>query len=59
MLEGFIDSFDYNLETGENYDEALYAMVRFADQAGITLQHASFFEFKEAMNSEAPLKLGY
>lgn len=49
MMEEFLYSFNYNLETGENYDEALNAIVRFADQAGIVLQHTSFEEFSDAM----------
>lgn len=49
MMNEFLTSFNYNLETGENYDEAFRAIVRFADQAGIALQHASFTDFSEAM----------
>lgn len=49
MMEEFLYSFNYNLETGENYDEALNAIVKFANQAGIALQHASFEDFSEAM----------
>jgi hypothetical protein len=51
MLNEFIDSFNYNISTGENYDQALYAIVRFADKAGIALQHVDFNEFKNAMIS--------
>lgn len=57
MLEGFIETFDYNLETGENYDQAVYSIVNFANQAGIVLQHADFKEFKRAMNSQDTFKL--
>ncbi len=49
MMEEFLQAFNYNLETGENYDEALNAIVRFANQAGIALQHASFDDFSNAM----------
>ena len=49
MMEEFLYSFDYNLETGENYDEALNAIVRFANQAGIALKHTNFEEFADAM----------
>ncbi|SKC04676.1 hypothetical protein SAMN06296386_11576 [Lachnospiraceae bacterium] len=48
-MEEFLNTFNYNLKTGENYDEALTAIVKFADQAGIVLQHASFEDFSEAM----------
>lgn len=49
MMEEFLKSFNYNLATGENYDEALNAIVKFANQAGIALQHASFEDFSDAM----------
>ena len=35
MFDRFIDSFEYNLSTGKNYDQAIYAIVQFADEAGI------------------------
>ena len=49
MMEEFLNTFNYNLQTGENYDEALNAIVKFANQAGITLQNATFEEFSDAM----------
>ena len=49
MMEDFLNSFNYNLATGDNYDEALNAIVRFANQAGISLQHVSFEDFSSAM----------
>ncbi len=58
MFDRFIDSFEYNLETGENYDQALMAIVQFADEAGIALQHANFNEFQNAMRSQEPFRLG-
>lgn len=52
MLEGFIAEFDYNLATGENYDQALSSIVSFAEQAGIALQHVNFDEFSSAMRAK-------
>lgn len=49
MMEEFLNSFNYNLQTGENYDEALNAIVKLANQTGISLQHVSFEEFSDAM----------
>ena len=49
MMEEFLNSFNYNLETGENYDDALNAIVSFANQAGIALKNVSFTEFSDAM----------
>ena len=57
MLDGFINSFSYNLETGVNYDQALYSIACFANQAGISLQHLDFNDFKAAMNSEGSFVL--
>jgi putative hemolysin len=51
MFDEFIDTFNYNLETGENYDKALYAIVNFANHAGIALQHVDFNDFKSTMIS--------
>lgn len=58
MLDGFIDSFEYDIATGENYDRAVHAIVSFANQAGIALQHVSFDEFKTAMRSQDTFILG-
>ena len=58
MFDRFIESFEYNLETGENYDQAVLSIVRFADEAGIALQHVGFDDFKTAMRSKDPFVLG-
>ena len=52
IMTGFLASFDYNMETGENYEHALYAIVHFANQTGIALQHTDFNDFKAAMQSD-------
>ena len=51
-MEAFLETFNYDLETGTNYDEALNAIVRLADQVGLSLQHASFGEFSNAMRKK-------
>ena len=51
MFNNFINAFEYNLQTGENYDEAVMAIAQFADEAGIALQHVDFDEFSNAMKS--------
>ena len=58
MFDKFIDSFEYNLETGENYDEAVFSIVKFADEAGIALQHVDFVDFQKAMRSKETFVLG-
>lgn len=57
MFNRFMESFDYNLETGENYDQAVSAIVSFANEAGIVLQHTDFNDFKKAMKSNEPFVL--
>ncbi|WP_207640487.1 hypothetical protein [Butyrivibrio sp. AE3003] len=57
MFDRFLNTFEYNLETGENYDQAVLAIARFADEAGIVLQHVSFDEFSNAMRSKEPFVL--
>ena len=51
-MNEFLTSFNYNLETGENYDEALLAISKFAEQAGISLQYLDFGDFSNAMKSK-------
>ena len=58
IMAGFLDSFDYNMETGDNYEHALYAIVNFANQTGMALQHVNFDEFKAAKNSDEVFVLG-
>ncbi len=58
MFESFINDFQYNIETGENYDSALMAIVKFANQAGIVLNHINFNDFKNAMKSNEVFRLG-
>lgn len=40
------------METGENYDEAIFAISRFAEQAGITLKYVNFDDFSAAMKKK-------
>lgn len=51
MLSSFVDKYEYNINTGENYDTAIYAIVNFSNQYGLALKHANFGEFKVAMLS--------
>ena len=51
VMDNMLQTFDYNLETGENYDKALMSIVNFANETGIALQHADFNEFQMAMES--------
>lgn len=57
LLNGFIDSFEYNIETGENYDLAINSIVKFANEAGIALQHVDFKEFDQAMKNKQTFRL--
>lgn len=52
-----LDSFTHNLETGENYDEAINAIVQFANETGIILQYIDFDDFDTAMREHRTLVL--
>lgn len=49
MLSSFIKTFDYNMKTGENYDNALMAITMFSHKYGLKLQHVDLNDFKKAM----------
>jgi hypothetical protein len=51
MLNSFIDTYEFNITTGENYDKAIYAIVNFSNQYGLALKHVDFGDFKAAMLS--------
>lgn len=57
MLNQFIESFEYNINTGENYDESLIAIVNFANQVGFALQNVNFDDFAQAMTSHKTFRL--
>lgn len=52
MMEQFINTFEYNIQTGENYDNAIQTIVRFAEQTAITLQYVKFEDFSKAMKEK-------
>ncbi|MBR4093672.1 MAG: hypothetical protein IKK32_07360 [Oscillospiraceae bacterium] len=57
IMNEFMTSFNYNLETGENYDEAILAISKFAEQAGIALKYAEFDDFSAAMKNKVVFSL--
>ena len=56
-FDGFINRFDYDIQTGQNYDDAISSIVELSNYLGIELQHVKFDDFKEAMKSDDPFKL--
>ncbi len=52
IMSEFLTSFNYSMKTGKNYDEAIFAISRFAEQAGITLQYLDFEDFGSAMKNK-------
>lgn len=50
-MDQFLNAFEFNVETGENYDTAICAILHFSNQMGIQLQHVKFDDFEEAMLS--------
>lgn len=57
LLNGFLDNFEYNFETGEDYDSAIESIVKFSNEAGFVLQHADFTDFDNAMKTKQVFKL--
>lgn len=53
----FLKRFDYNFETGENYDEAINAIIEISNYLNIELKHVEFDDFKKAMKNDDPFKL--
>lgn len=51
-MEQFLDTYEYNIATGANYEKALNCLLDFANQLGMEIKHASFDEFKQAMKSD-------
>lgn len=56
-FDGCINRLNYNFETGENYDDAINAIVDVAEYLNIELQHVKFSDFKNAMLSDKTFKL--
>lgn len=57
VFQNFLDAFEYNLSTGENYDQAIYAIVNLANETGVVLQHVDFNEFSREMKSDRMFRL--
>ncbi len=52
LLNSFIDNFDYNIATGENYDKALNSIVQFANRAGLKLKDTKLDDFLKKVDDE-------
>ena len=50
-LNGLLDAFDHFADDDTSYERALYAILAYADQTGLALQHSDFGEFCTAMRS--------
>lgn len=57
LFKMFIDSFDYDLSSGKNYDRALNAIICFADVSGIELRNVSFESFQNDIRNRKTLIL--
>ena len=51
-MSEFLHRFDDVMQNGGNYDNAIFAIVSYANQTGIVLQHASKTDFDAAMISD-------
>lgn len=52
ILNDFLDNFDYNINTGENYDKALDSIVQFANRAGFELKDTNLDNFVKKIDDE-------
>ena len=52
MLNSFMDTYEYNITTGENYDKAIHTIIDFSNQYGILLKDANFRDFQGEMLSD-------
>ena len=50
-MERLLEEFDVKILSETDVDAAVYAMVEYADQAGMALQYANYDEFLKAMGS--------
>lgn len=48
-MRKLITSFDYEIESGRNYDNALRSLTTFAKSMGIALQYADYNDFETAI----------
>lgn len=51
-MQNFLFTFDKAVVSGDNCDAAIYAIIGYANQTGIALQHVDFSEFSKAMTSK-------
>ena len=51
-LNSLLDAFAYLADDDTNYERAVYAILNYADQTGLALQHGDFDAFRAAMCSE-------
>ncbi len=51
-MSQFLNLFDRIMQNGGNYDDAIFAIVSYANQTEVVLQHASKVDFDAAMLSD-------
>ena len=51
QMTKFLCTFDKSIMSGDNCDAAIYAIIDFANETGIALQHTDFNDFSNAMLS--------
>jgi len=58
QMQTFLRSFDENIVSSDNCDYAIYAIIDFANETGIILQHTNFNDFSDAILSNDSFVLG-
>ena len=57
-MSNLLESFDRGIASEDDLDSAIYAIIDYADETGLALQHTSFDDFSAAMMSDKPFSLG-
>ena len=58
QMTKLLTTFNKAISSTNNFDTAIYAIISFANETGITLQHANFNDFSDAMLSSDSFILG-
>ena len=56
-MKKLLNEFELSMKTSDNIDCAIYAIIDFANEAGLALQHTNFCEFSAAMASNKQFTL--
>ena len=56
-MSNLLESFDRGIASEDDLDSAVYAIIDYAEETGLALQHTDFDDFSDAMMSDKPFSL--